>query len=55
MHNLPSVACAVADDVRGDGVVEVTVCGVPVAQSYNDTSHMTKQHTQLGRHLLGVH
>ena len=43
------MVCAVADDVTGDGVVEVTGCGVPVAvervaESHHDThvSHMTK-------------
>ena len=38
------MVCAVADDVTGDGVVEVTGCGVPVAESHHNThvSHMTK-------------
>ena len=38
------MVCAVADDVTGDGVAEVTGCGVPVAESHHDThvSHMTK-------------
>ena len=55
------MVCAVANDVTGDGVVEVTGCGVPVAESHHNThvSHMTKDIIHIThnihKHILGGH
>ena len=51
------MVCAVVDDVTGDGVVEVTGCGVPVAESHHDThvSHMTKNYNALTHNITQTH